>query len=198
MEYKIIRSASHTTKEWSNGTSKQLFIYPDSSSYEEKNFIIRASTATVESDTSVFANLPNHKRSIILLNGNVSLEDKNNAIVELQNFKPHFFDGNMGITSHGKGTDFNFMVKDGNKFDVKTFELENDPQGLTLYRDKNYERHFHFFYLLNGHLEIHTQNEHIALKKEDVLIIKLQSKDQVDVNLTGHGKMIFCEVFFNL
>ncbi len=36
------------TTNWGGGTTSEWFIFPEASSYQERNFLIRISTATVE------------------------------------------------------------------------------------------------------------------------------------------------------
>jgi environmental stress-induced protein Ves len=44
----IISRENQITDSWSGGTTTQLAIYPENSSYQQRNFLYRISTATVD------------------------------------------------------------------------------------------------------------------------------------------------------
>jgi len=57
---------------WSGGTTTQLCIYPYAATYTGRDFIFRISTATIESEESVFTKLPGYTRILMLLEGHTS------------------------------------------------------------------------------------------------------------------------------
>jgi len=48
MQSTILHSANFKTSNWSGGTTTQLFIYPPTAEYLQRNFIFRLSTASVK------------------------------------------------------------------------------------------------------------------------------------------------------
>lgn len=58
-------------KLWDGGKTREIFIYPQESSYEEQNFIFRLSQATIEGEESHFTPLPDYNRTLMVLEGEV-------------------------------------------------------------------------------------------------------------------------------
>ena len=97
------------TSVWSGGTTTQLFIYPTESSYAERNFLLRISSATVDVEESDFTLLPGYQRLLMLLNGRLHITHKNQGNEELLPFQVHAFSGDWQTHARGKVTDFNVI-----------------------------------------------------------------------------------------
>jgi len=111
MQVKIIRKADQKTTEWSGGTTTQLAIFPETASYNQRDFLFRISTAKVETETSEFTSLPGVLRTIMILDGTLTLHHEGQYSKTLQKFGTDSFDGGWKTTSTGKVTDFNLMTK---------------------------------------------------------------------------------------
>lgn len=114
MKLQVIPRHQGHISAWSGGLTNELYIYPATSSYQDRNFDIRISSATVEESPSTFTSLPDYDRYIASLTGPLELimPDKNFR-VELAPFAVHAFDGAENIISHGTVSDMNLMVKKG-------------------------------------------------------------------------------------
>ncbi|PVX50854.1 HutD protein [Balneicella halophila] len=112
---KIQKITEFKTSEWAGGSTTELFIYPPNSDYLDRNFLFRLSSATVETDKSVFSDLSGYKRYIAPLEGrlNISHDEKNFKSLAINEL--YTFDGAIKTVSTGKCRDFNFMLKDGHK-----------------------------------------------------------------------------------
>ncbi len=108
---KIIPFESLKTAEWSGGSTTQLFIYPEKSSYKNMDFDFRISTATIEIPTSKFTSLPGVKRTLMVLEGTLELEHKGHHSTILEKFEKDSFDGDWETTSGGEAEDFNLMIR---------------------------------------------------------------------------------------
>ena len=69
MEYSIITTDNFKTSGWSGGTTTELFIFPPTADYQQRNFQFRLSTATVEADRSDFTLLNGISRKLMVLSG---------------------------------------------------------------------------------------------------------------------------------
>ena len=107
---KIIRSSDFTIKKWSGGTTTELYIFPENSSYPAANFSFRLSRATIEVDQSVFTKLENVKRALMLTKGKLKLIHKNKYNKTLSLFQSDEFSGNWHTESLGQAEDFNLMM----------------------------------------------------------------------------------------
>ena len=110
---KLNKRQSQETTEWSGGQTTQLYIYPNSASYSERNFDFRISSAVVSQEQSEFTSLPGYRRHIMLLDGSMNLVHENHHSRTLERYEQDFFDGAWHTSSQGKCTDFNLMLGSG-------------------------------------------------------------------------------------
>ena len=98
------------TSRWSGGTTTELYIYPPESSYGERNFDLRISTASVETATSTFTKLPGIRRHLIILDGEIQLYPENQNQRKMGKGDKIFFPGDWDMRSTGNCIDFNVMT----------------------------------------------------------------------------------------
>ena len=96
------------TTNWVGGTTSEWFIFPEESSYQERNFLIRISTATVDQSPSDFTKLPDFDRKLLMLSGEGVL-NLNQATIHLSADKFIHFKGKDEVQSIGQFTDFNVI-----------------------------------------------------------------------------------------
>lgn len=108
---KVIFAETLQTNKWSGGNTTQLFIYPPSSSYKNLDFDFRISTATIESERSVFTPLPGVKRTLMVLDGTLELSHEGHHTTILEPFEKDSFEGDWETTSGGIAEDFNLMIR---------------------------------------------------------------------------------------
>jgi len=101
-----------------------LFIFSLDLSYQERNFSVRISSATVELERSDFTVLAGFARYIMPLSGSMRLThtiDDGSILpeVNLEPFDVHYFNGEWQTVSNGACTDFNLMLAHGWDGDMK-------------------------------------------------------------------------------
>ena len=124
MNFKIIKSNTFSIKDWSGGTTTELFIHPENANYRNRNFDFRISTATVELENSIFTPLPNIKRTLMVLDGQMTLNHSGHHTKKLERFDSDNFDGEWSTSSKGKCTDFNLMTMGTRDGTVESMLLE--------------------------------------------------------------------------
>ena len=120
----IIKPSTQKTTKWSGGLTTELYIYPEGSSYTERNFDFRLSTATVEIETSVFTPLLNVQRTLMVLDGQMELNHKGHHKTVLGPLDVDKFDGGWETFSKGTCIDFNLMCLNDNKGTVQGIDLD--------------------------------------------------------------------------
>ena len=111
--FKVIRRSDLVATEWSGGSLTQLYIHPDPSRYEDRDFLFHIATATVELEESTFSDLTGYTRIIMTLDHPLELIHNGSLPVRLNKFEPHVFDGGAKTVSRGRVTDFNLVLKTG-------------------------------------------------------------------------------------
>jgi environmental stress-induced protein Ves len=123
MKTKIIKKEIFKTSLWSGGTTTELYIYPEDSIYQKKDFYFRLSSATVDLEQSTFTPLEGIKRYIAPIDGSLKLFHQDKT-VELDPYECYVFDGGIETTSEGKVTDFNLMLSKNVSGSLESFFLE--------------------------------------------------------------------------
>lgn len=110
-DYKIIKKENYQTNEWAGGKTTQFSIYPEDSKYQDRNFIWRLSSATVEAESSQFTSLPDYNRILMVLEGKLELNHNDIETINLNPFDQNLFDGSAITKCLGKAVDFNLMMR---------------------------------------------------------------------------------------
>lgn len=110
---RLLRRAAQKTIAWSGGTTTEIAIHPADSAYSRRDFLWRASSATVEADESEFTSLPGFWRLIMVLEGELELEHAGHHRARLLPFEQDAFDGAWITRSRGRARDFNLMLAEG-------------------------------------------------------------------------------------
>lgn len=178
----IVKKENYKISNWSGGKTTELFIYPKSAKYNERNFDWRISAATVEAEMSVFTNLPEIKREIVIIEGKTTLQHKDKYKVTLNPFDKDSFMGDWETTSYGKASDFNLMtskVCSGN-LDVIDFDCENKIELEINKHEEKGNKIMECFYSIGGSLQYVLENNKYYVDEKDLLCICYLSSEKCD------------------
>ena len=87
MQITFIPKSSQIELEWSGGTTCQLFIFPEDSTYSQRDFLFRISSAKVKFPSSTFTKLTGVSRVIMILDGELKLEHEGKYTKVLKKFE---------------------------------------------------------------------------------------------------------------
>ncbi len=107
---RLIKAENVQVKNWSGGTTKELYIYPKESEYINREFSYRISTATVDVEESTFTALPEYNRLLMILEGEMYIEHEGHHKLKMKPYDIDVFHGSWNTTSKGKVVDFNLMT----------------------------------------------------------------------------------------
>ena len=109
---KVIKKDDWKVSVWAGGTTNEIFIYPEDSSYADRIFKARISVATTNNgEKSLFTKLPGVERYISKLSGDMKLQHTDHYDVEMEDYQIDRFKGDWETYSWGKFRDFNLMLK---------------------------------------------------------------------------------------
>ncbi len=190
MNHKLLTHKDFKTSEWSGGKTTELYIYPESSNFKELNFEFRLSTATVEVDKSTFTKLPSVSRTLIVLDGEMKLEHKNQHTKIIRKFRFDNFEGDWETKSYGTCVDFNIMTTDGRKSKGAPFPLEKWDE-ITL--QSCLEAEASFLYVYKGTIELTIREEIQTLSSNSLLI--LAQCDKLEIKALEKSEVLLIEIF---
>lgn len=134
LNHRVIRREDCATSKWAGGETRQIYIFPEDSSYADRTFDLRISSATVDLEESDFTSLPGYNRYIMPLTGGMHLIHEDNHEIKLSPFNVDYFSGSWKTKCYGKCVDFNLMLKEGYKGSLKavqnlcSYNVELDKQ----------------------------------------------------------------------
>jgi environmental stress-induced protein Ves len=147
MNFEVIKASENKTTNWSGGTTTEIYISPEGSDFQKRNFDFRLSIATVDVEESTFTRLPGVKRTLLVLNGELHLKHECQHEVFLKKYEQDSFLGDWNTKSKGKVTDFNLMCNEKTIGKITPIHIDkNQCKTIQLY-SKN-----ELFYLTEGEL----------------------------------------------
>lgn len=192
MKFEIFDSRDFKTSDWSGGTTKQLYIFPQNSDYSSLNFLYRISTASVVSEKSVFTVLPGVSRKLMILQGKITLNHDTLYSKELSVFDTDSFEGHRNTTSTGQCTDFNLMMREGAKGEISGLRLQ--PEQELDYKLEYCSKRL-FVFVFEGFVSIDTGFDKITLKKEELLCVDDYDFSSIKINSFAESKLVFVYIF---
>lgn len=191
---KIIEPNNFKISKWSGGTTTELFIYPLTENFQDRNFDFRLSTATVDVETSLFTPLNGYNRVLMVLKGEMELIHKNHHNKRLKKFETDSFKGEWETESKGQCSDFNLIYRG---------DLDPELWGQSLVGNEEYSSEIHskelvFIYCLSGVLSVSFEEnvhklEYGSLAKlateslAEILVQGASSSEFVWVKIKTHG-----------
>lgn len=190
----LIRKSEQITTPWSGGATTQLYIYPENSTYQDRNFQFRISTATVETEESVFTKLPGISRQLMILDGTLQLEHTGRYTKTLHKFETDSFEGDWETRGYGKVTDFNLMT---------TGKLKGTIYGTLMKKEETMQfqsiqqKQFIGLYILKGSLEILSAGlARIAHEGDFIMAITGENVMQMIVCATEESEIAIARIIF--
>ena len=185
MNYKVISNNKLKTTTWQGGTTTELYIFPEDSNYQERNFEFRISTAQVNLEESDFTSLPNINRELMILDGSIEITHENHYSKKLNKFDTDSFKGDWETSSKGTCVDFNIMMKENYNGKIEVLSLKsNQKLSFTCIND------FSVFYVNKGETSIEITNKAHLLKKGDVFVLI----EKVNLEINSKNK---CEILIS-
>lgn len=187
MNYQIIKADSFTTTHWNGGTTTELFIYPALSKYVTRNFNFRLSAATVNVEESTFTSLPGTTRTLMVLEGEMTLLHKAHHTAKLGKFDSDNFKGDWNTTSIGKCLDFNLMTMGNTQGTLESLHTNEGKQVTFSFSDKI--QHL-LIYVHSGQIKI----ENNTIETGDLVVFENPSKS-IEIISLENCDLIISKIF---
>ena len=110
---RVLTPDKFVVSEWPGGKTTQIAISPPESLYQNRDFMWRLSSATIETDRSEFTALPDYSRLISVIKGEMLLTHDSGQTIRLLPDMVHSFDGGEPTRSEGRCIDYNLMLRKG-------------------------------------------------------------------------------------
>lgn len=198
MKYRIIKPEEYETGVWSGGTTTQLAIYPEGSSYADRNFIFRLSSATVDTERSEFTHLPDYDRWLMIFEGSARLVHSSEKEVTLNPYDCDAFDGGISTVSFGRVTDYNLMLRKGGTGSMKAIDLDENIKEITIMPQSEYQSGFAGIFLRGEYAQITLCGEPLKLENSCQLLVLFSGTETVSLDISGRGTAVITQGLFNI
>ena len=191
MEFTILTAENYKTMLWSGGKTTQLYIYPPTANYEERDFDFRLSTAKVETEKSDFTSLPGVSRKIMVLEGEMLIHHENHHCKKLNKFEMDKFEGDWKTSSKGKCSDFNLMTRNETFGELLSVEIKKNKYfNFSLKEIWNWL----FVYAFDGKISIEIDTKTQLLNRSDLLIISKAHSQNIRFQGIENSQLIFTKI----
>ncbi len=191
MNIKHFQSQDFNTTRWSGGTTTELFIWPMDAQFKLGNFAFRLSTATVEIPESKFSALPDTNRTLMVLDGQITLTHEGHHSKRLGAFETDHFKGEWTTLCEGTCTDFNLMTKGTTKGSLVAIQVGNQ-ETKTINIAKQLA--FCFAFTVTGKITIKIEGIDYAVDAGELIYIENPTVNQLEMTGQSEGRVVLVTI----
>ena len=198
VDIKIITKEQQQTSAWAGGTTTQIAIYPEDSSYAERDFLWRLSSAVVELEESNFTRLPGFDRHLMVLEGELKLEHKEHLSVTIMQYEQDSFKGCWDTVSYGRARDFNLMLKEGVEGRLEHHNSAAGQRFNIKLLNSCQKQGFFACYCHKGQITIEALGKPEMLAEGDLMLISYNESISLIAENNGGKECSFIEAFIEV
>ena len=197
MKTYLYKEENYSISNWSGGKTKELAIYPKGQKYIDRDFIWRLSSATVDLEESDFTRLPDYDRVLMVLDGEVVLEYNGERVAKLKTLEQDSFDGAWKTKSFGKITDFNLMIRKGNRGFLDVIRPQNEKQMLGSSEETELPLCTHALYCKEGYLLVSTGEKTQMVQPGQLFVMEYEMGETARYSIMGEGVTVRAQIFYS-
>lgn len=184
----IIRKETLVEEHWAGGSTTEIMIFPQDSSYHQRNFQWRLSFATITQQLSVFTKLSGFYRKTLVLEGQLKLMHEGHHSVSLNTLEQDHYSGDWQTTSEGLVTNLNIIMDAAHQCHFKVTTIDSAIASYVINKQGDEQ----FLLLALAPMKMKgTDGEIIELKKGD----SVSTDYSMELNLIAVEKIMhFIEV----
>ncbi len=197
MKTYLYKEENYSISNWSGGKTKELAIYPKGQKYIDRDFIWRLSSATVDLEESDFTRLPDYDRVLMVLDGEVVLEYNGERVAKLKTLEQDSFDGAWKTKSFGKITDFNLMVRKGNRGFLDVIRPQNEKQMFGSSEETELPLCTHALYCKEGYLLVGIGEKTQMVQPGQLFVMEYEMGETAKYSIMGEGVTVRAQIFYS-
>ncbi len=202
MELKLLHllPQQYVVSQWSGGSTTQLAIAPEGAVYQDRDFLWRLSSATVELDESDFTPLPDYTRLISVLRGEMRLNHDGGPMITLQPYTVHSFDGGVPTHSQGRCVDFNLMLRKGRCCGSLQSLRSQQPGSMSLTPvvqfPENYPHCTLAIYCGEGGVQVSAGGRSVVLKAGETALIEYLDNQPAALDWAAGTSLMLAQIHY--
>jgi len=171
--YEYHKGSHHKTIKWDGGETKELYIYPENTIYQNMDFDFRVLVNIGRTEHNLLRKFPGYKRQVMLLDGEMRLVHEGQHTITLGQYEQDVSLGGWETACHGRGTDISLLTKEGFAGQMELLYYNEQR--------KHTNGSYTSFYCLENGTKLYFQNQGRTYKQE------LQKGDYVIVSWFENG-----------
>jgi environmental stress-induced protein Ves len=197
MSIQIKKQSEITSNRWAAGTTSELFIWPNQTSFEARDFDFRISTATVEQTETTFTKFNGYSRELMILAGSLQIHHENLYSKTLNTFDVDSFEGDWDTNAEGMVTDFNIIYRGKvlAKLESNALEIEQIHKEEVVTKNS-----VTLIYIWDGAISITTLDDKTStanLAKGDCVILQYdQSPESISLQCINQARIIVARIWY--
>ena len=196
MKVRIYTEENQPVSNWSGGKTRELAIYPPDSSYMDRDFIWRLSTASSDREESSFSKLEGFDRILMVLEGDVVLAHGQQRSAHLGEMEQDTFDGGIKTRCFGKLIrDYNLIMAKGCKGSIEVMEAAEEAKPIAFDMDTKGYRSYGLF-CLDGYAVVTIGEKTEMIRPDTQLVIDLDPGEDMIPSVMGQGRCILAKIAF--
>ncbi len=197
MSIQIKKQSEIISNRWAAGTTSELFIWPNQTSFEARDFDFRISTATVEQAETTFTKFNGYSRELMILAGSLQIHHENLYSKTLNTFDVDSFEGDWDTKAEGMVTDFNIIYRGKVLAKLESNALEIDQIHKEEVVTKNSVT---LIYIWEGAISmtnLEDKNTTANLAKGDCMILQYdQSPESITLQSIQQARIIVARIWY--
>lgn len=154
---------------WSKGKTSEYYIYPENCDYQNKDFLFRVSSATIDESPARFTIFIGYTRYLAMLDSDLDISiNRHRDTHEINEIIK--FQSENDVISYSTGKDFNLMLKE----DIKEHTVELTHGFFSI------KNSFTIVFAINP-CEVFIKNDSHPLNKNDCLVIETLDKEEYEL-----------------
>ena len=197
MSIQIKKQSEIISNRWAAGTTSELFIWPNQTSFEARDFDFRISTATVEQAETTFTKFNGYSRELMILAGKLQIHHENLYSKTLNTFDVDSFEGDWDTKAEGMVTDFNIIYRGKvlAKLESNALEIEQIHKEEVVTKNS-----VTLIYIWEGAISmtnLEDKNTTANLAKGDCMILQYdQSPESIALQCIQQARIIVARIWY--
>lgn len=197
MSIQIKKQSEIISNRWAAGTTSELFIWPNQTSFEARDFDFRISTATVEQAETTFTKFNGYSRELMILAGKLQIHHENLYSKTLNTFDVDSFEGDWDTKAEGMVTDFNIIYRGKvlAKLESNALEIEQIHKEEVVTKNS-----VTLIYIWEGAISmtnLEDKNTTANLAKGDCMILQYdQSPESITLQCIQQARIIVARIWY--
>lgn len=196
VQYKVTRRDEQPVCQWAGGITRQFYIYPEGSEGGiSSDYDFEITTSTMDYPETEYTIYKDYDRILMIIDGETTLTYEDGSKVNLKKYEYNLFSGDMRTYSKGLATDYELMIRKGNKGIIRTIIAGEKPLLFETKREDGYSFMYCGVYCDGKYCEIQVKYQKFSLRHGDHLSIV--STENITYNVMGDGFVINSAICFN-